>query len=406
MPAHEHPDQTPLDSTTVSTTVSSTAGSTPPSRGLAGRLLRSRAVVVSLAVVVLLAVAGTTLGYTALSKSVTVSVDGERREVTAMGGTVAEVLEAEGVEVGEHDLVAPALDTDVQDGTLINVRYGREVELTVDGDTTSHWVTSTDVASALGEIGASFQDARLSTSRGLTIDRGGVAVEVVTAKDVTFRLAGRKPVTRTVTALTVAEALRGVGVELDKSDETKPARGAQIEDGDRVVFTDVRVARKTVEGEEIDFSTVEREDDTMPEGETETVTEGRAGARDVVYRVVVRNGEVVQRREVSSKVTRRPVDAVVTVGTLEEAAPDYSGGGTVWDSLAQCESGGNWAINTGNGYYGGLQFSLPTWQAYGGSGLPSNNSREAQIAVAERVRAATGGYGSWPGCAAKLGLPR
>ncbi|WP_134768672.1 resuscitation-promoting factor [Nocardioides sp. 1609] len=409
MPAHEHPDQTPLDRTasTTASTTDGTAGSTPPSPGLAGRLLRSRAVVVSLAAVVLLAVAGTTLGYAALSKSVTVSVDGEQREVTAMGGTVEEVLESEGIEVGEHDLVAPALGTEVEDGSLINVRYGREVELTVDGDTTSHWVTSTDVASALGEIGAPFQDARLSTSRGLTIDRGGVAVEVVTAKDVTFRLAGKKPVTRTVTALTVAEALRGVGVTLDKHDETRPARAAEIEDGDRVVFTDVRVARKAVEGEEIDFSTVEREDDTLPEGETETVTEGRAGARDVVYWIVVRNGEVVQRRELSSRVTRRPVDAVVTVGTLEEeAAPDYSGGGTVWDALAQCESGGNWAINTGNGYYGGLQFSLPTWQAYGGSGLPSSNSREAQIAVAERLRAATGGYGSWPGCAAKLGLPR
>jgi hypothetical protein len=77
----------------------------------------------------------------------------------------------------------------------------------------------------------------------------------------------------------------------------------------------------------------------------------------------------------------------------------------VWDTLAHCESGGNWAINTGNGYYGGLQFSLGTWQAYGGTGLPSANSRETQIAVATRLRDATGGYGSWPGCARSLGLP-
>ena len=69
------------------------------------------------------------------------------------------------------------------------------------------------------------------------------------------------------------------------------------------------------------------------------------------------------------------------------------------------ESGGNWATNTGNGYYGGLQFSLGTWQAYGGSGLPSNASRETQIAIATKVRDASGGYGAWPGCAASLGLP-
>ena len=67
------------------------------------------------------------------------------------------------------------------------------------------------------------------------------------------------------------------------------------------------------------------------------------------------------------------MDAIVKVGTKEQpAAANFAGGSTVWDSLAQCESGGNWAINTGNGYYGGLQFNLGTWQSYGGTGLPSD----------------------------------
>src|SRR5690242_6575163 len=69
-----------------------------------------------------------------------------------------------------------------------------------------------------------------------------------------------------------------------------------------------------------------------------------------------------------------------------------------WDRIAQCESGGNWHANTGNGYYGGLQFNLGTWQANGGHGRPDQNTREQQIAVAERVRAASGGYGAWPVC--------
>ena len=81
-------------------------------------------------------------------------------------------------------------------------------------------------------------------------------------------------------------------------------------------------------------------------------------------------------------------------------------GGVNWDAVAACESGGNWHTATGNGYYGGLQFSLGTWHAYGGSGLPSSASRETQIAIATKVRDASGGYGAWPGCAAKLGLPR
>ena len=80
-----------------------------------------------------------------------------------------------------------------------------------------------------------------------------------------------------------------------------------------------------------------------------------------------------------------------------------SGGGTVWDRLAQCESGGNWAINTGNGYSGGLQFLPSTWRAYGGSGMAHQNSREEQIRVAERVLADVG-WGAWPACTRKLGL--
>ena len=77
-----------------------------------------------------------------------------------------------------------------------------------------------------------------------------------------------------------------------------------------------------------------------------------------------------------------------------------------WDAIAQCESGGSWHINTGNGYYGGLQFNSSTWQAYGGGEFASRAdlaSRDEQITVAERVQAA-GGFGAWPSCAARLGL--
>ena len=87
------------------------------------------------------------------------------------------------------------------------------------------------------------------------------------------------------------------------------------------------------------------------------------------------------------------------------AAPAVTYSGTsVWDDLARCESGGNWAINTGNGYYGGLQFNAQTWRAYGGTGLPHQNSKAEQIAVATRLRDANGGYGAWPSCSRKLGL--
>jgi resuscitation-promoting factor RpfB len=73
-----------------------------------------------------------------------------------------------------------------------------------------------------------------------------------------------------------------------------------------------------------------------------------------------------------------------------------------WDRLAQCEAGGNWSINTGNGYYGGLQFSLATWQTYGGTGYPHEASKATQILIGKRLQAAKG-WGAWPGCARSLG---
>jgi hypothetical protein len=78
----------------------------------------------------------------------------------------------------------------------------------------------------------------------------------------------------------------------------------------------------------------------------------------------------------------------------------------VWDTLAECESGGDWDINTGNGYYGGLQFSLETWLNHGGAAFaeyPHQATREEQITVAEHLRAARG-YAPWPSCGVELGL--
>jgi LysM repeat protein len=86
--------------------------------------------------------------------------------------------------------------------------------------------------------------------------------------------------------------------------------------------------------------------------------------------------------------------------TADAAAPTS---GDVWDKLAYCESRGNWSINTGNGYYGGLQFSMSTWTGNGGTGSPAAASRETQIEIAKKVQA-NQGWKAWPACAKKLGL--
>jgi hypothetical protein len=174
-----------------------------------------------------------------------------------------------------------------------------------------------------------------------------------------------------------------------------------VRDGDRITFTRVSVARRPVT-ETVAFGTQKKADSSMYTDQTKTIRAGHEGSRKVVYRVTSENGKVTKRKAVRSTVVRRPVDAVVRYGTKERPAPapssNFASGNSIWDRIAACESGGNWATNTGNGYYGGLQFNLGTWHAYGGTGRPDQQSREAQIAVAERVAAAAGGYGAWPVC--------
>jgi LysM repeat protein len=99
----------------------------------------------------------------------------------------------------------------------------------------------------------------------------------------------------------------------------------------------------------------------------------------------------------------RVVVAGVAVGAPLALAPAFASADPVnWDAIAECESGGNWAISTGNGYYGGLQFSMGTWQANGGSGNPANASREEQIRVANNVLQSQG-IGAWPVCGKRAG---
>ena len=93
----------------------------------------------------------------------------------------------------------------------------------------------------------------------------------------------------------------------------------------------------------------------------------------------------------------------LALGALTLGSGSAAADGSVnWDAIAKCESGGNWAINTGNGYYGGLQFSPATWKSNGGAGMPHQATRAEQIRIAENVLR-TQGIGAWPTCGAKAG---
>jgi uncharacterized protein YabE (DUF348 family) len=372
------------------------------------RITASRAVLIGAATVAAVAVIGTTVGYASMGKSVTLNIDGHVEHVTATGDTVGQVLSSQGISLGSHDEVAPSADQQVSDGTTIAVRYGKPLKLDVDGDTTTYWVTATDVRGALNEIDRSFDRAHLSVSRGAGITRDGLRITVATPKKLTVVIGGKHPRHRTISAVTVGQALKALDVKLGKHDIVHPGRHHVLSDGDKLVLTRIRVVRRHVSGETVGYSTITRDDSSMLQGHTAVVRSGHDGLRDVTYKITYRNGRLVARKVVSQQMLRSPLAQIERVGTKSAPAPtvSYASGNTVWDKIAQCESGGNWATNTGNGYYGGLQFSLGTWQAYGGSGLPSNASRLTQIAIATKIRNASGGYGAWPACSQALGLPQ
>jgi resuscitation-promoting factor RpfA len=109
-----------------------------------------------------------------------------------------------------------------------------------------------------------------------------------------------------------------------------------------------------------------------------------------------------RKMSAATRTVARVAIAGIAVGAPLAIAATPASAATNWDAIAQCESGGNWSINTGNGYYGGLQFTQSTWKAYGGTGSAQNASREQQIAVAERVLQGQG-IGAWPVCGKKGG---
>jgi hypothetical protein len=132
---------------------------------------------------------------------------------------------------------------------------------------------------------------------------------------------------------------------------------------------------------------------------------GTPGTQDVTFSVSKVNGVETGRLPVASHVIAPAREAVVRVGTKPGTDVPAVGNGEIWDAISRCEAGGNWAINSGNGYYGGVQFDQHTWERNGGLRFAPRAdmaTREEQIAVAEVTRARQG-WGAWPVCSGRAG---
>ncbi|MGL4178477.1 MAG: transglycosylase family protein [Dermatophilaceae bacterium] len=346
-----------------------------------------------------LVVAAGSLGVATYDKAVALSVDGTTSTVHVLGSTVADVLEKRGITLGEHDVVIPSATSEVSDGDTITVRYGRKLTVTVDGTTTEYWTTATTVEAALADIGVRADGAVLSASRSQTLGRDGLRLSITTPKQVTL-VADKKTRTVSSTGARVSDLLAEVGLTLGSRDLVAPAVTTPVRQGLRVVVKRVSVTRQTTT-ETIPYSTTKQKDSSMDVGETDVVTAGKAGSSSVVREIVRTDGAVTKTTIVARTTVKAPVAAVVKVGT--KPAPSSSDGGSggggggggplnlaradMWDRIAECESGGNWSINTGNGYYGGLQFATPSWLANGGDDFAPRAdlaTRAEQITVANR----------------------
>ena len=182
---------------------------------------------------VALAVAATGVGYAAMSKNVTLSIDGKTEKIRTFDDNVGDVLKSEGISLSDHDVVAPGTTSTVGDGATIAVKYGRPLDVKLDGSTNRYWTTATNVASALDQLGLRFANAKLSANRGATIDRSGMDLAVVTPKTLKVKLGDERAKKTTVTALTVRGALKELGKPADANDEVKPGLDATLQDGDK-----------------------------------------------------------------------------------------------------------------------------------------------------------------------------
>ncbi len=362
----------------------------PHAHRAAHRLPHKSTSLIALNLAIVLIVAGGTAAYGAFSKTITVTIDGQKGTVRTFGDTVSDVLAAREITINDGDKLSPSPSATVSDGDSIDISYAKPVTLAVDGTVTKHIVFDRTVGEALDEFGVKpAADAYVSDKRSALLSRKGSEIVVSTEKTLTV-VADGKSTKVTTKEPTVAKVLEEAKVELDKDDEVKPGNSAFVKPDQKLKVVRIEKVTKT-EVVRVKFPVEVRKDPEAMKGEVDVLKAGKKGKNREKVTLVMADGKLRDRIVLTSEVLVKPVGQVESHGTAT-TPPD-----SVWDKIAQCESGGNWSINTGNGYYGGLQFSAATWRSVGGPGLPHQHSREVQIKYAKILQARSG-WGQW-GCA-------
>ena len=346
-------------------------------------------------------VLGTT-AFVASTKTVTLSIDGKASTVQTFAGTVDQVVRGADVAIKPADLVQPALGDAVGNGSVITVNRSKEVTVKLDGAQRTVQTTVPTVDALVRQLGVA-SNSVVSLAGSTTLEPEGSVVDITTPKDVTVLVDGQS-VTRTTAAETVGDLIGELGLTLGANDHVSLAANAPVVTGLVLKVTRVDTGKADTVTEPIPFSTDKTDAPDLPVGQTKVVQPGVAGSLVKTYQVVTVDGREAGRTLVSQNVTVQPVAQKILVGTKQPAPSSTTGGNTgaaapavmneaMWDKIAQCESSGNWSANTGNGYYGGLQFDVSSWMANGGGQYAPNASlasKAQQIAVANTYYAKAG----------------
>ena len=356
-----------------------------------------RVVVASLLLV--LAFAG---GYAVSTcKTVTLEVDGAPVTVTTMKSRVIDIVAENGFTVGQHDNLVPAANARVNDADTIVLRRSRPVQVNVDGrDAGEVWTTAPTVEEALVDLPV-FNSAPVAASRQSRVPLAGMVLPVVSPKNVEIDDGGVVHRLQ-LAAPHVQGLLAAAGIPLEQSDKVNPPAATPVTEGMRIEVTRIRVNRMT-ERMPLPPTAQRIEDPTMNISRQVVEDPGTPGVQDVTFVVATINGVATGRLPVSNTVVTPARDSVLRVGAKPGTEVPESPNRGAWEAISGCEAGGNWAINSGNGYYGGVQFDQSTWERNGGLRYAPRAdlaTKEEQMAIAD-VTQSRQGWGAWPVCSGR-----
>jgi resuscitation-promoting factor RpfB len=342
-------------------------------------------------------------GYAvAVHKTVTLSVDGSPMTVSTLKSRVIDVVRDNGFAVGDHDDLYPAANQPVRQSDTIVLRRGRPLQVSVDGQQSRQvWTTALTVEDALNQL--SMSDAAVAgASRASRLPLAGMALPVISAKKVHINDGGVAS-DRRLAALNVGLLLAAADAPLEQDDKVVPPASTPVTEGMHIAVTRIRTHKVTARMP-LPPSTHRIQDPAMNMSRHVVEDPGTPGTQNVTFAVSVVNGVETGRRLVARDVVTPARPSVLRVGAKPGTIVPPVTRGATWDALAACESSGNWAINSGNGFYGGVQFEQNTWVRHGGLRYAPRAdlaTREEQLAIAEVTRARQG-WGAWPVCSARV----